>query len=274
MPRRPRLSAGIFAGVRLCEGEIARRLRRPDRVSFVWRTPALMALQSVLGGFCGPQPAAATPAPLSAVPPFSAQKGSHRILPRIIHPLALLLILLATAGVLSPAAEAQQQQPGPGLVPGPPPQQRLEPTGESFGRWQLICTVPNDPAAAGNQAAAAQACFISQRFLEPNTQQPILIVTVGPFRSNPQHSMLVAMPLGIPLANGIRVSVDGREVSSQSFEVCRRDGCRAYLPLNDNLVNAFKAGNEATVSVQSSTGGAINVPFSLRGFTAGYAKVR
>jgi len=234
-----------------------------------------MALQSVLGGLCGPQPAAATAVPSSAAPSSVAQNASGRLLPRLIRPLALFLTVVASASVLSPAAEAQQQQqPVPGLVPGPPPQQRLEPTGETFGRWQLICTVPNDPAAAGNQAASDQSCFISQRFLEPNTQQPILIVTVGPFRSNPQHSMLVAMPLGIPLANGIRVSVDGREVSSQAFEVCRRDGCRAYLPLNDNLVNAFKAGNEALVSVQSSTGGAINVPFSLQGFTAGYAKVQ
>ena len=249
-----------------------------------------MALQSVLGGFRRPQPAAATAAPSFAAPSFAgpsfagpsstapssaAQKASASVPTRLIRPFAVCFAVLVTASLLSPAAEAQQQQqPAPGLVPGPPPQQRLEPTGESFGRWQLICTVPNDPAAAGGQAASAQACFISQRFLEPNTQQPILIVTVGPFRSDPQHSMLVAMPLGIPLANGIRVSVDGREISSQAFEVCRRDGCRAYVPLNDSLVNAFKAGNEAMVSVQSSTGGAINVPFSLQGFTAGYAKVR
>ncbi len=264
-----------------------------------------MALQSVFGGFRRSQPAAATAAPFSAVPSSPApsspapsspapsspapsssgpsssgpspavQKASPGFPARLIRPFAACLTLLAAASLLSPAAEAQQQQQqAPGLVPGPPPQQRLEPTGESFGRWQLICTVPNDPAAAGDQAASDQSCFISQRFLEPNTQQPILIVTVGPFRSNPQHSMLVAMPLGIPLANGIRVSVDGREISSQAFEVCRRDGCRAYMPLNDSLVNAFRAGNEAMVSVQSSTGGAINVPFSLQGFTAGYAKVR
>ncbi len=222
-----------------------------------------MALHFVLGGFRRPHPDAA--AAVSSPVPDAASHPKKARLPRT---LALALVMLATLSALPTAAGAQQQ--GPGLAPGtPPPQQRLEPTGETFGRWQLICAVADDQAAA-----EPGACFISQRFLEPNSQQPILIVTIGQFRANPQHSMLVAMPLGIPLANGIRVSVDGREISTQSFEVCRRDGCRAYMPLSDTLVNAFRAGNEATVTVQSSTGGAINVPFSLQGFTAGYAKVR
>ena len=185
--------------------------------------------------------------------------------------LAILATLILLA--IAPAAMAQNQAPAQPPTAGPPqqqPQQRLEPTGETFGDWQLLCTVPEGQAAN----PPPPSCFIQQRFVDPNSQRPILIVTIGQVRASDQRAALLAMPLGIPLSEGLLITVDGREVKRLQFEVCRRDGCQAYVPIDDALLSAFKAGNEATASVRSSRGGAINVPFSLRGFTAGYARVQ
>src|SRR3546814_12641381 len=76
------------------------------------------------------------------------------------------------------------------------------------------------------------------------------------------------MPLGVPLATGIQISVDGQAIGTVPFDICRRDGCLADLLLNDSAVNAFKAGSKAQARVASSQGEGNNLPISLRGLTA------
>lgn len=180
----------------------------------------------------------------------------------------LLSILLLCAGATG--AQAQNQLPSQTPPPGTgQAQPRLEPTGESFGNWRLICAVPTDPAAQGQP----QTCFISQRFLDPNSQRPILIVTIGRFRPGAPLAALFALPLGVPLSKGIEINVDGRPVMTVPFDICRRDGCQVFVQMNDTLVGAFKAGNQASAIVRSSAGEGLNLPFSLQGFTAGYERV-
>ena len=181
----------------------------------------------------------------------------------------LLSLILLCAG--ASLAQAQNQVPNQGPPAGAgQPQQRLEPTGESFGNWRLICAVPTDPAAQ----AQPQTCFISQRFLDPNSQRPLLVVTIGYFRPGAPLGALFALPLGIPLAKGVEVNVDGRPVMTVPFDICRRDGCQVFVQMNDTLIGAFKAGNQAAAIVRSSRGEALNIPFSLQGFTAGFERVK
>lgn len=184
--------------------------------------------------------------------------------------LVSLIFLWAAAS----GAQAQIQLPNQVPNQAPPgaaqPQQRLEPTGESFGSWRLICAVPTDPAVQ----AQPQSCFISQRFLDPTSQRPVLIVTIGYFRPGAPLAALIAMPLGIPLSKGVEINVDGRPVMTVPFDICRRDGCQVFVEMNDALVSAFRAGNQAAAIVRSNRGNALNLPFSLQGFTAGYERVK
>ncbi|WP_299616693.1 invasion associated locus B family protein [Pelagibius sp.] len=160
-----------------------------------------------------------------------------------------------------------QIQPQPGINQQPP---RLAPTGETFGDWQVICAV----ADAANSPAQPQQCFISQQFLDPSSQQPVLKVTVGFFRGDNLAGAVIAMPLGIPLARGVQISVDGRAIRTVPFEFCRRNGCQAFVRLNEEVLNAFRAGNQAAAIVPLGRGEALNMPFSLRGFTKGYARIQ
>ena len=185
------------------------------------------------------------------------------------------LFLLAMTSPGQAQTQPQPQQPqAQGTAPGglaPQPRQRLEPTGQSFGDWRLICSVPNDPTAAPQPP---QACFISQRVVDPNSQQPVLVVTIGYFTARRLPGALLSMPLGIPLSTGVQISVDGRPLSTVPFEVCRRDGCQTFVQLNETLINSFKAGNQGAATVRTGERSAFNVPFSLQGFTAGFAQVK
>lgn len=216
---------------------------------------------------------AASLGPLAALPIQKSTKvppsGSRALVRWAGAGVLCVLSLLASTG----PGLAQNQQPiqaqGQGTITNPP-QQRLEPTGESFGDWRLICTVQ----AEGVAATPPQACFISERVVDPSSQRPVLIVTIGYFRPGGQPGALISMPLGIPLSTGVQIGVDGRTISTVPFEVCRRDGCQAFVQLDDTLVNAFKAGNQGTATVRTGESGVFNVPFSLSGFTAGYARIK
>ena len=79
----------------------------------------------------------------------------------------------------------------------------------------------------------------------------------------------------VPLANGVHITVDGKPVAAVPFQVCqRREGCIAYIPLNNEIVSAFKAGNQAVATMKSGVGEALNLPISLSGFTAGFGSIQ
>src|SRR3546814_21132518 len=82
------------------------------------------------------------------------------------------------------------------------------------------------------------------------------------------------MPLGVPLATGVQLSVDGKEVTTVPFDVCRRDGCLADVLMDAAAVGAFKAGSQAQARVASTQGEGVNLPISLKGFTAGRSEER
>jgi len=188
---------------------------------------------------------------------------------------------------LAPAAQAQAQtQPQPQVpaqsqVPQSQVPQGQTPaapapaaTNEVFGDWVRRCT-PNPPPQASPPAAGKQeVCFLIQQVTDRNTQNPVLKITIGFFGPQRQPGAVVAMPLGVPLAHGLQVSVDGAEIRKVPFQVCRRDGCTAFVPLDDPAVGAFKAGAQAVATVDSGQGDGVNLPISLKGFTAGYGAIQ
>lgn len=178
------------------------------------------------------------------------------------------LVFLTAPHLVRAQTQIQTQiQPQPGITQQQP---RLAPTGETFGDWEVICAV----ADGANSPAQPQQCFISQQFLDPASQQPVLKVTVGFFRGDNMAGAVIAMPLGIPLARGVQISVDGRAIRTVPFEFCRRNGCQAFIRLNEEVLSAFRAGNEAAATVPLGRGEGLNMPFSLRGFTKGYARIQ
>lgn len=192
----------------------------------------------------------------------------RRVLPAG-RPLAVALAIALTAGAPGGPVQAQtqtQQAPqGQGQAPAAVP----------FGDWVQYC-VPNPPPPMSPPKEGEQnACLITQRYTDPKSQHPVLQVTIGYFGNNRDTGAALFMPLGVPLLHGVQVSVDGTPVASVPFRVCHpREGCVAYVPLTDKVVNAFKAGKQAVVSVRLDQGGAVNYPVSLNGFTAGFGKIK
>src|SRR3546814_15418094 len=101
--------------------------------------------------------------------------------------------------------------------------------------------------------------------MEEDSRRPLLKRTVGFFGAERQLRAIIAMPLGVPLATGIQISVDGQAIGTVPFDICRRDGCLADLLLTDSAVNAFKHVSKAQASVTSTPGDGTNMPISMPG---------
>jgi len=182
------------------------------------------------------------------------------------------VIAAAVAAIALPGpSAAQNPQPVP-QVQAPPLQATI---GQTFGAWQQRCTPGQPPGTAAQPGTESQeACFIAQDFIDPGSRRPVLKVTIGYFGPNRQTGAIIAFPLGVPLARGVQISVDGRPLSPIPFQVCRTNGCQAFLLFNDELIAAFKAGNQAVVRLQSAQNEVLDLPLSLNGFTAGFASIK
>ena len=182
----------------------------------------------------------------------------------------LALALLGSGFATFGEALAQtQQQPQAQTAP-----QAEEPPAKVFGDWAQRCTPKPPPGASPPRDGELQACFLVHQFVDPGSNRPVLKMTIGFFEPNRRPGAVVALPLGVPLARGIQISVDDQPVASVPFEVCRRDGCQAFVELNDDLIRKFKAGTVGKVGMTSTQGETLSLPFSLKGFTAGYDSIK
>ena len=203
-----------------------------------------------------------------------------RALDSLVLAAAVIAVLQAFAASPAPAQTTIQPQPvqpqpiQPAPQGQPPATQSPATAGQRFGDWVQRCT-PNPPPQASPPAAGQQTvCFIMQQVMDNNTQRPMLKITIGFFGPQRQPGAVIAMPLGVPLARGMHLSVDGTEIDRVPFQVCRRDGCTAFIPLDDKALGAFRAGAQAVASVDSGQGESLNLPISLNGFTAGYGSLQ
>ncbi|MEO3429470.1 invasion associated locus B family protein [Pelagibius sp. CAU 1746] len=144
---------------------------------------------------------------------------------------------------------------------------------QRFGDWVRRCTADPPPEASPPPAGKQEVCFLVQQVVVQNAQKPVLSITIGFFGPEHQSLAIIDTQLRVPLAHGIRVGVDGKEVGGTPFEFCHQQGCRAFLPLSAEIVSAFKAGNSGAVQMRSSGGEPVNLPISLKGFTAGFGSL-
>lgn len=187
---------------------------------------------------------------------------------------AALAVVVAGSLSATPARAQIQTQTQPQVQPQGQAPAAQPPTEQVFGDWVQRCTPEPPPGASPPPVGKQDVCFLVQQVMDQNSQRPLLKVTIGFFGVERQPGAVIAMPLGVPLAHGLHISVDGSELGTIPFQICRRDGCQAYFQLEESSVAAFKAGTQAQARVESTQGEGFNLPISLKGFTAGYGAIQ
>ena len=139
-------------------------------------------------------------------------------------------------------------------------------TSEVIKDWTLNCATP--------QGAPAEQCILVQDRLNPENQQPIMQVAVGFWGPERHRGLVITLPLGVTLPQGVELKVDDTVISKAPYVTCTPNGCQAHMPLDDELLQSMKSGQQGKVVFANASGQAVPVAFSLSGFTAGFAKVK
>jgi len=171
---------------------------------------------------------------------------------------AVLIALFLIAAVASPAPA--QTQPAPsGTQPQPAQDVQV------FKDWFLRC---------GNTAQGVERCVLFQDLVNQNDQQPLMQIAVGLWGPEALRGIIITLPLGITLPPGIEITIDEQPVGRAPFFQCTQNGCQSRAPLTDDLLTKMKSGQSGAVSFVDAGGRVVPIPFSLQGYTAGFAAIR
>jgi len=163
---------------------------------------------------------------------------------------ARILCAALTLALFVPITAHAQQQPAAPTQPD-----------EVFDDWAKVC--------GDNPETNQKECFIFQNVTTQEGQR-ILHLTVLKFPGAPGPIMVVTVPLGVYLPPGLNMTIDGGNARPIEVQICTGNGCQAQVEMNDAVMQSFRAGIQGSMKMFDPEGREVNVPFSLKGFTAAY----
>lgn len=135
------------------------------------------------------------------------------------------------------------------------------------GAWQVSCVEGADCAMA--------------QIGKDNTGTPILEMVVrklpAPLEADGRTAIAVVdfiTPLGVVLTSGLEVKIDDGQGEAAPFQICTEQGCLVREPVDQLLIDRFKKGSNANVSVVAANQGNVTAVISLSGFTKSYNSLK
>ncbi|MFO1122063.1 MAG: invasion associated locus B family protein [Hyphomicrobiales bacterium] len=168
----------------------------------------------------------------------------------------LRLLAVAVALLVGPAPAVLAQEAPASAVTKPP-----------AANWASSCSAPS--------RTAPLSCTLEQRVVLRETGQQlarIAVQTSGPEPRTP--GLLVHLPLGLSIAAGVSLSVDGASPRKLPVQTCDANGCYAGSTLDPDLLTALQRGRDLTLTFEDLQRKPISVGFRLDGFSAAFANIK
>ena len=139
--------------------------------------------------------------------------------------------------------------------------------GQVFQDWAVRCQKnPQNPAI--------EVCFIAHAAIDKETQKPVMQMEVALVGEEKVPLVVITVPLRVRLPAGIRVQVDAGQPMTVPYELCDPEGCKARFKLDPPILDSFKKGTGGKIAVLWPPSKEIEIPFSLKGFTAAFAALQ
>lgn len=181
--------------------------------------------------------------------------------------LATGMVLFAALGA---AASAQTTSPAPAAraSAAPTTTQQVPQAQISISGWRLQCD---------SSGGALQCALLDQVTARGGGAISTISITRPADAAAP--SALVQVPLGIALADGIRLGFENGAVQTLSVFTCNRNGCFARAPLGEPTLAAMRAAKlPLRIAYESlADNGAkqtVTITLALDGFAAAYDRLR
>lgn len=164
------------------------------------------------------------------------------------------------------AAPAQSEASAPAAQPERPTGANVKRT--NFKSWEVACLADDSNCAmaqigkdgSGNPVLE----MVIRKLPEPLEAGGEVAVAV----------LDVITPLGVVLTEGLALKIDNGDEAIAPFQVCTEQGCLVREPIAEELINRFKKGSGAQVTVVAANQGVVNSTISLSGFTAAYNSLK
>ncbi len=167
----------------------------------------------------------------------------------------------AAGGTLMPGAglplgeEVSEDGAGEGYVDG------------TYGDWTKICQ---------RTGTDVDPCGLTQ-LMTDEEGSPVAEITVFPLPPGGEAvaGANIVTPLGTVLPSQITLRVDGGTPRRYPFFFCDVSGCYAQVGFTAAMIESFRRGNVATLTIASvmAPDQPIDLTLSLQGFTAGYTSL-
>lgn len=165
--------------------------------------------------------------------------------------------LLGALLIVAPAL-AMAQQPNSGDAAGKPQTIQTAETG-----WQAICrSTPQD--------RSKMTCSVMHETY--SSQDRVRLTSVEIVKTDKGRTMLVSVPQGVNLKEGIDFSIDGTKQSRLTYNYCMNNNCFSTLELTDAHINSLKKSKAMDIVFFDLQGSKIKTEIFMTGFTQAMAK--
>ncbi len=178
------------------------------------------------------------------VPEGSKAMGSMGIAIRGLIAVGLLL----AGGVIALVGERLMSSSAPGN------EVRVTP----FEDWRVVCST------------AQGGCTLNHDVLRDTGGTLISIVLDNPA---PGSTMSITVPHGVLLEAGLGFSIASEPMRVRPFEACNAAGCFAFVTMDADTLKSLQNNMEGQIVLAPGNGTPVTLPFSLKGFAAGYAEM-
>jgi len=121
------------------------------------------------------------------------------------------------------------------------------------------------------------ACVLSQSILMAKTRQVFLTVSIHPVpatANTPPYMATVRLPHGLALTSGIQFQIDKQKPGRLTVFTSSPQGVFARVGVVNKLLSLLKKGKQLKIFFQGRNGRKFTMSMSLKGFTAGFEKLK
>jgi invasion protein IalB len=127
-----------------------------------------------------------------------------------------------------------------------------------IGDWGVHCFT----------GTSVSPCEMQQTAMQNNTGRRVLGMSLAYAPQNGRYIFQIAVPLGVSIAKGVKIVGAGYTNGVMAYRRCDAAGCYVEGIMDTRAVDMLAAiSGPAKVEIASADGHAIDLPFSLRGFT-------
>jgi len=184
------------------------------------------------------------------------------------------------------ALQAQERPRPPGRVAAPQTQSAVQGPRAASLQPQTQGAAAAEPTTASVAAVGSSwrvecsidgqvlDCLAVQRVVTRESQQLVAGLTVRVPAATKKPVMMVQMPLGVLVSDGVDLFIDENKPERFNIQTCNQQGCFVGAPLAEALLAAMRTGKQLRIVFKNANNQAITVTMPLAGFAIAYDKVK